>query len=90
MRGDFVIVLTFDKSTNEYFFEMYRYQIDHMIDKVLLFQSTGQIQISVELNEGRREASIFIEEFNFQSHQFMRHTVYLLSSADFRVASPSS
>ena len=71
MRGDFSIVLSFDKRNNHYYLEMYRYaQIPNIVDKEFLFESKERIEIQVELNEGRRLASILVEEYNVQTQQF--------------------
>ena len=91
MRGDFFIVLSFDKRNNHYYLEMYRYaQIPNIVDKEFLFESKERLEIQVELNEGRRLASILVEEYNMQTQQFMKNTMYLLNSSEFKVASTQS
>ena len=91
MRGDFFIVLSFDKRNNHYYLEMYRYaQIPNIVDKQFLFESKERLEIQVELNEGRRLASILVEEYNMQTQKFMKNTMYLLNSSEFKVASTQS
>ena len=87
--GDFFIVLSFDKKTNNYYLEMYRWSNKDVIDKQFILESKHLLDISVELDDTRANASILIQEFNLQTNTFVKHQIVLLNSYAFSVTSPS-
>ena len=94
MRGrraeaDLFIVLSFDKKTNKYFLEMFSWSSNEVVDKEFIFESKNRLEISVELDDTRRNASILVQEFNLQTQRFLRHQLYLLNSLEFRSTAQS-
>ena len=58
--SDFIIVLSFDKKTNKYYLEMYCWSNKDVMDKQFILESKHFLNISIELDDTRSNASILI------------------------------
>ena len=55
-----------------------------VLDKSFIFESKNRVEISVELDDTRKNASILIQEFNIQTQRFLKQQIYFLNSSHIR------
>ena len=89
LQGDFFILVTLDRTTNNYYLELYHVDDCDIKDKRLLFKSNDNVIVNIEHCDDRRFFSIFVEEKSFQTKTVNKMTLYILDSAKFKLGIPA-
>ena len=62
MRGDFAMFITHNKKTNNYYLEMYRFEVHReSMDRLKIFQSKNQVSIKVAWTRDRKYVAFLVE-----------------------------